>query len=90
MPVRCWPICVARNECAALALLMRYGWTERCPAVFAAGHLLNMAINALGSYVHTSRLQYVEFFGKFFEGGGQPFRPLRPGTKYVYVNSQEE
>ena len=58
--------------------------------VFAAGHLLNMAINALGSYVHTSRLQYVEFFGKFFEGGGQPFRPLRPGTKYVYVNSQEE
>ena len=56
-------------------------------AVLAA---LNLAINALGSYVHTSRLQYVEFFGKFFEGGGQPFRPLRPGTKYVYVNSQEE
>ena len=59
-------------------------------AVFALGHLLNMAINALGSYVHTSRLQYVEFFGKFFEGGGEPFRPLSPGTKYVSVKSQEE
>lgn len=58
--------------------------------VFLFGHLLNLAINALGSYVHTSRLQYVEFFGKFFEGGGQPFRPLRPATKYVYVNNQEE
>ena len=52
------------------------------------GHVLNLAINALGSYVHTSRLQYVEFFGKFFEGGGQPFRPLKPATKYVYVNNQ--
>lgn len=58
--------------------------------IFLFGHLLNLAINALGSYVHTSRLQYVEFFGKFFEGGGQAFRPLRPATKYVYVNNQEE
>ena len=58
--------------------------------IFLFGHVLNLAINALGSYVHTSRLQYVEFFGKFFEGGGQAFRPLRPATKYVYVNNQEE
>ena len=58
--------------------------------VFLLGHVLNLAINALGSYVHTSRLQYVEFFGKFFEGGGEAFRPLRPATKYVYVNDQEE
>ncbi len=58
--------------------------------VFLLGHVLNLAINALGSYVHTSRLQYVEFFGKFFEGGGEAFRPLRPATKYVYVNNQEE
>ena len=58
--------------------------------IFLFGHVLNLAINALGSHVHTSRLQYVEFFGKFFEGGGQAFRPLRPATKYVYVNNQEE
>lgn len=58
--------------------------------VFVFGHLLNLAINALGSYVHTSRLQYVEFFGKFFEGGGKAFSPLRINTQYVNVNKQEE
>ena len=58
--------------------------------VFAFGHLLNLAINALGSYVHTSRLQYVEFFGKFYEGGGKPFLPLRPTTKYNLVHSKED
>ncbi len=58
--------------------------------VFAGGHVLNLGINALGSYVHSSRLQYVEFFGKFFEGGGQPFRPLRADTKYVYIKQEEQ
>ena len=58
--------------------------------VFAFGHLLNLAINALGSYVHPSRLQYVEFFGKFYEGGGKPFLPLRPNTKYNLVHSKED
>lgn len=58
--------------------------------IFVFGHLLNFGINALGSYVHTSRLQYVEFFGKFFEGGGGAFRPLRANTKYVNINKQED
>lgn len=58
--------------------------------IFLFGHLLNFAINALGSYVHTSRLQYVEFFGKFFEGGGKGFIPLRANTKYVNINNQED
>ena len=59
-------------------------------AVFVFGHLLNMAINVLGSYVHSSRLQYVEFFGKFYESGGKPFAPLYANTKYVKINQQEE
>ncbi|MDF2608697.1 MAG: hypothetical protein K0R92_171 [Lachnospiraceae bacterium] len=46
------------------------------------GHSLNLAINALGTYVHTNRLQYVEFFGKFFEGGGRMFKPFMGHTKY--------
>ena len=58
--------------------------------VFIIGHVVNLAINALGSYVHTSRLHYVEFFGKFFEGGGEPFRPLQAKTKYVHIKKQEE
>ena len=53
--------------------------------VFVVGHVFNMAINALGSYVHSSRLQYVEFFGKFFEGGGRTFKPLKKATKYVEI-----
>lgn len=51
--------------------------------VFAAGHLLNLAINVLGTFVHTSRLQYIEFFGKFLEDGGKPFKPEVPSDKYT-------
>ncbi len=50
--------------------------------VFLIGHTLNLGINALGAYVHTNRLQFVEFFGKFFEGGGKEFHPFAAHTKY--------
>lgn len=51
--------------------------------VFIGGHAFNLAINLLGAYVHTCRLQYVEFFGKFYEGGGRMFEPFCRNTKYV-------
>lgn len=51
--------------------------------VFILGHALNLSINVLGAYVHTSRLQYVEFFGKFYEGGGIMFKPFKENTKYI-------
>lgn len=47
------------------------------------GHIFNTALGVLGAYVHTSRLQYVEFFGKFFQGEGKAFNPLRVRTKYI-------
>ncbi|HIR24734.1 MAG TPA: V-type ATP synthase subunit I [Candidatus Egerieimonas faecigallinarum] len=53
--------------------------------VFVIGHTLNLAINALGAYVHTNRLQFVEFFGKFYEGGGKKFQPFAEHTKYFKV-----
>lgn len=53
--------------------------------IVIAGHTLNIAINALGAYVHTNRLQYVEFFGKFYGGGGRPFHPFTMKTKYYKV-----
>ena len=54
------------------------------------GHVFNIAINALGAYVHSSRLQYVEFFGKFYEGGGRTFSPFMVKTKYTNLMSEEE
>ena len=56
--------------------------------IFIIGHTFNMAINLLGAYVHTNRLQYVEFFGKFYEGGGRAFHPFRENTKYADVKEE--
>jgi V/A-type H+-transporting ATPase subunit I len=57
--------------------------------IFVLGHTLNIAINALGAYVHTNRLQYVEFFGKFYDAGGKPFVPFRSSTKYIHVKEEK-
>ncbi len=53
--------------------------------IFLIGHPLNMAINVLGAYVHTNRLQFVEFFSKFYEGGGRAFHPLKIDTEYINI-----
>ncbi len=53
--------------------------------IFLLGHTLNLLINALGAYVHTNRLEYVEFFGKFYTGGGRKFEPFTEKTKYFKV-----
>jgi len=49
------------------------------------GHLFNLVINILGAYVHSSRLQYLEFFNRFFESGGRPFKPFKMNTNHVNV-----
>jgi V/A-type H+-transporting ATPase subunit I len=51
--------------------------------VLVAGHSFNIAVNALGGFVHSARLQYVEFYPKFFEGGGRPFRPFKKDLRYT-------
>ena len=53
--------------------------------VILIGHLLNIAISTLGAFIHSSRLQFVEFFGKFMEGGGRAWRPLRKACKYIVI-----
>ena len=52
-------------------------------AVSLIGHTVNLALNVLGSFVHTSRLQYLEFFGKFFEEGGEGFVPIADSDRYT-------
>ena len=56
--------------------------------IFVGGHLFNIANSALGSFVHSMRLQFVEFFTKFIIGGGKEFEPLR--EKYEHVEVKEE
>lgn len=49
---------------------------------------LNIALTYLGAYVHTARLQYVEFFGKFYEGGGKPLKPLKTLEKHIFLKER--
>ncbi|NLJ97700.1 MAG: V-type ATP synthase subunit I [Tissierellia bacterium] len=51
--------------------------------VLIGGQLFNVFLSLLGSYVHTSRLIYVEFFGKFYEGGGKSFNLFRSKPKFI-------
>lgn len=51
-------------------------------------HGLNIFLSLLSAYVHGARLQYVEFFGKFYEGGGRAFRPLKTEEKYINIEKE--
>jgi V/A-type H+-transporting ATPase subunit I len=53
--------------------------------IFTVGHLFNLAINLLGAFVHSCRLQYVEFFTKFYESGGRAYNPFRTASKHVTI-----
>jgi V/A-type H+-transporting ATPase subunit I len=54
--------------------------------IFFGGHVFSMVINILGAFVHPLRLQYVEFFGKFYSSGGTAFNPFCYKTKYVNLS----
>ena len=58
--------------------------------IYIIGHAFNLVMGLLSAYVHDSRLQYIEFFGKFYDGGGYAFSPLSADTKYVTLNNQRE
>lgn len=53
--------------------------------VLIVGHLFTLAVNTLGAFIHSARLQFVEFFGKFIDGTGKEFKPLKRSEKYVTV-----
>jgi len=55
------------------------------PILFILAHIFNLLLSLLGAYVHTARLQYVEYFSKFYEGGGKPFTPFKTSDKYVKI-----
>lgn len=57
--------------------------------ILVGGHIFNLVINALGGFIHTARLQFVEFFTKFYEGGGEEFQPFKKEHTYVTVVDTE-
>ncbi|MBT4917740.1 V-type ATP synthase subunit I [Candidatus Peregrinibacteria bacterium] len=76
---------LAVNIVAGLVLGMPYvGWLLAA-VVFVGGHIFNLLLNALGSFIHSGRLQFVEFFTKFMEGGGDEFKPFSKKTKYIFL-----
>jgi len=54
--------------------------------IFVCGHLVSLLMNLLGAFVHPLRLQFVEFFSKFFKSGGSNFRPFKIETKYINIS----
>ena len=58
--------------------------------IFLIGHTFNVGVNLIGTYVHAARLHYLEFFSKFYEEGGVPFKPLAYKTKYVDIVEEEK
>lgn len=61
-----------------------YGYIV-APLLFIPLHAFNLLVNALGSYVHAARLQYLEFFNKFYEGGGKKFMPYKLSDEYIKI-----
>ena len=57
------------------------------PIIFILAHIFNLLLSLLGAYVHTARLQYVEYFSKFYEGGGKPFTPFKSSEKYINLKN---
>ncbi len=79
-------LAMAINVMAELVLDIPYGiGVVAMIFILVGGHGFNIAINALGAFVHTLRLQYAEFFPKFFIGGGRKFEPLNKQYKHIYI-----
>ena len=59
------------------------------PLMLIPLHIFNLGINALGTYIHSARLQYLEFFGKFYSGGGKKFDPFKYTDEYIRIKSKK-
>lgn len=79
-------IAFAMNTIAGLAYeLIPYVGIIFAVIVIILGHVMNLVLSALGAFIHSARLQFVEFFGKFMEGGGTGFKPFKRTCKYIVI-----
>lgn len=84
-------LAMAVNVIAKLAMQIPYGiGIALMILILAGGHLFNLAMSSLGAFVHTLRLQYVEFFPKFLVGGGRAFEPLTKQYKHIHITGDEK
>jgi len=81
-------IAMAINGVADMAMGIPVIGIVAAIVVIVGGHTFNLAVNTLGGFVHSARLQYLEFFSKFFEGGGRAFEPFRIHKKYSVVRRE--
>ena len=79
-------IALAVNTVAGLLVDIPYVGIVIAVLVIIIGHVFTIVINAFGAFIHSARLQFVEFFTKFLEGGGKPFQPLYKESKFVRYN----
>lgn len=75
----------AVNLIAAMVADVPYVGAILALIILLIGHLFTLAVNTLGAFIHSARLQFVEFFGKFITGTGKEFTPLARTEKYVTV-----
>ena len=80
-------LAMAINVIAKIALDIPYIGAVVMVLVLIGGHLFNLAISGLSAFVHTLRLQYVEFFPKFLQGGGRDFQPLKKEYQHIHIKS---
>jgi len=84
-------IALAVNGIAAMVKgLPFYTGYVAAALILVLGHGFNMAVNTLGAFVHSGRLQYLEFFSKFFAGGGREFKPFSSERRHSVVEEIEE
>jgi V/A-type H+-transporting ATPase subunit I len=76
-------IALAVNTVAGLLVGIPYIGIVIALLIIIGGHIFTIVINAFGAFIHSARLQFVEFFTKFLEGGGKPFKPLYKESKFV-------
>ncbi len=58
--------------------------------IFVFAQIFNLLLSALGAFVHSARLQYVEYFSKFYEGGGKAFKVFKSRNQYIYVKKEKQ
>ncbi len=76
-------IAMTINGVAKMATEIPYLGYVLAVLILIGGHTFNIVINTLGGFVHSSRLQFLEYFSKFFEGGGQEFKPFERRNRYI-------